>query len=400
MKATVLLPLGALAIVLSALGVALLAGGGRRPRALEAASPPAASDSVIEPRVEGERLILPSGSPQLRSVTSAVVTTADLDSVRLGGRLVWNEDVTVRVFSPFAGRVVRVLVDAGRAVRAGDTLALITAPDFGQAQADARKAAADLALAERTSTRVRDLFQHGIVAQRDVDGAEADLARARAEEQRARDRLAMYGADSGSTGQVFPLRAPLGGIVVERSITPGQEIRPDQMLANAPQLFAPLFVITDPSHLWAILDLPERDLPRVAAGQSVVVRTLALMDRAFAGRIALVAGAVDPTTRTIKVRAVVANPTGLLRAEMLVSVVLPGEGNRGLVVPDAAVLLEGGGHVLFIEEGAGRFRRAAVSVGAEQSGLITVLGGLRPGDRVVTSGALLLEQLFQSSSHS
>jgi membrane fusion protein, heavy metal efflux system len=210
-------------------------------------------------RVEGQRLILPPKSSQLASLSTTPVSEAGPDSVRLPGRLAWDEDATVRVFSPFAGRVVSVQTDAGRDVHANDVLALIAAPDFGQAQADARRAATDLALAERTATRTRDLFQHGVVAQKDVDAAEADLSRARAEQQRAQARLALYGTDSTTTNQVFPLRTPLAGTVVERTITPGQEVRPDQMLANAAPLFAPLFVVTDPSRLWVVLDLPEAD---------------------------------------------------------------------------------------------------------------------------------------------
>src|SRR5205807_6675935 len=117
----------------------------------------------------------------------------------------------------------------------------------GQAQADARRAATDLALAERTLARQVDLLQHGVVARKEVEQAEADVARARADHQRAKVRLELYGGDTALVDQLLPLETPLGGRIVDRSITPGQEVRPDQMLANAPQLVAPLFVVTDPS---------------------------------------------------------------------------------------------------------------------------------------------------------
>ena len=350
--------------------------------------------------VDGQLLVLAPDSARLASLASATVGTTAPDSVRMNGRLVWNEDVTVRVFSPFAGRVVRVLADAGRVVRAGDTLALIASPDFGQAQADARRAATDLALAERTRTRTRDLFEHGVSPEKDVFAADADVARSRAEARRAEARLALYGGDSASVNQLFPLRAPLSGTVVERNITPGQEVRPDQMLANAPQLFAPLFVVTDPARLWVQLDLPERDVWVVKPGAAIAVRTQASPGRPHAGRILLVAGSVDPATRTVKARGTVDDPQGELKAEMLVTVDVPGGSRGALSVPAAAVLLEGDTHVVYVEEGRGRYRRAEITVGAGQDGVVLVKAGLRAGDKVVTSGTLLLEQLFRQSVRS
>ncbi|MFI5310325.1 MAG: efflux RND transporter periplasmic adaptor subunit [Gemmatimonadales bacterium] len=383
--------LGALALVV---GFGSMSGCSR----VDAAS--SEGGSSPEARVEGQRLVLPLNSAQVGSLATAAALEAFPDSLRLTGRLTWNEDATVRVFSPFAGRVASVLTDAGREVRAGEPIALIASPDFGQAQADARRAETDLALAERTATRTRDLFEHGVVAQKDVESADAELSRMRSEQQRAHSRLALYGADSATTNQVFSLRAPLGGTVVERNVTPGQEVRPDQMLANAPQLFAPLFVITDPSRLWVVLDLPERDLPLLAAGSGISVHVQAWPSRAFPGRIALIASAVDPVTRTVKVRGLLENRQGLLKAEMLVSVTVPAAAKGGVSVPATALLFEHGAHVVFVDEGKGRFRRSEVEVGAEHDGLVPVRSGLAPGERVVTRGTLLIEQLFQSRAHS
>jgi len=357
-------------------------------------------DSTANARVEGPRVILPEGSPQLASLSATAAAPAVPQPVRLNGRMVWNEDVTVRIFSPFAGRVVNVAVDAGQPVRPGDVLTTIASPDFGQAQADARRAATDLALAERTLARLADLLRHGVVAQKDVDAAQADVARARAEQQRAEARLALYGVDSTSANQVFPLKTPLGGVVVERNLSPGQEVRPDQMLANAPALFAPLFVVSDPAQLWVELDLAERDVSAVKPGAGLAVRASAWPDRVFRGRVVLVSSEVDPSTRTVKVRGTVANPRRLLKAEMLVTVDASGAQPQGPVVPVAAVILQGDAHVVFVEESPGRYRRAEVRVGSERDGVVPVEAGLQPGERVVAAGSLLLEQLFPALAHS
>src|SRR5207302_9748283 len=140
------------------------------------------------------------------------------------------------------------------------------------------------------------------VARKEVEQAEADVARARADHQRAKVRLELYGGDTALVDQLLPLKTPLGGRIVDRSITPGQEVRPDQMLANAPQLVAPLFVVTDPARLWVIVDVPERDLPWITAGSAIGVKATAWPNRVFPGRVTSISGAVDPNTRTIKVR--------------------------------------------------------------------------------------------------
>ncbi len=361
----------------------------------------ASADSAADagPHVNGAQLILPDTSQQIAAVSVASVAPSGARTRRLNGRLTWDEDVTVRVFAPFAGQVVEAQASVGQAVHTGEVLATIASPDFGQAQADARRATTDLAQAERTLARLTDLLQHGVVAQKDVEAAQADAARARAEQQRAVARLKFYGIDSAAAMQLFPLRSQINGIVVERTLNAGQEVRPDQMLANAPALFAPLFVVSDPVRLWVQLDLPESDLETMQSGAVMTVRTLAWPDRAFAGRVVLVASSVDSTSHTVKVRGTVANPGRLLRAGMLVTVDVPDVTHHEPTIPSAAVLRVGDKAIVFVEESRGHFRRTEVTVGAQYDGTVPVRSGLKPGDRVVTAGSLLLEQLFQGLAH-
>ncbi len=180
--------------------------------------------------------------------------------------------MTTRLFTPFAGRVTKILVEAGQSIEAGTPLAAIASPDFGQAQADARRTATDFALAERTVARLRELSQHGAAAQKDLQAAEAELDRARLEKQRTAERLGLYGA-AEDVAQSYVLKSPIAGVVVEKNINPGAELRPDQMLAGTPQLAAPLFVITDPTKFWIQIDVPERDYPRLRAGQMFVIKS-------------------------------------------------------------------------------------------------------------------------------
>ena len=308
-----------------------------------------------------------------------------------------NDNVTVRIYSPFAGRVSRIAAEPGQALKQGDTLALIASPDFGQAQADARKATTDYILAERTVSRIRDLFEHGAAAQKELQSAEADVARALSEKQRTEARLALYGNTTNSIDQLYMLKTPLDGIVVEKNINPGQEVRSDQMLASSSQLFSPLFVVTDPTRLWLLLDLNEHQLADIKAGQELVIRAAAYPDQEFHGKIDFVSDYLDSTTRTIKVRASVDNSSRALKAEMLVRAELSTAHPTGLNISSSAVFLRGDKHYVFVEEERGTFSRREVKIGPEQGDKVAVLEGVQPGQRVVTGNCLLLEQIFNSA---
>jgi cobalt-zinc-cadmium efflux system membrane fusion protein len=336
-----------------------------------------------------------TNSPQLAALTIEPVGAEQPAFVPLTGRLVWDEDATVRVFTPFAGIVRKLFVDVNQVVTKGMPLAEIQSPDFGQAQSDARKAASDLRRAEQNLTRLRDLFEHGAAPRKDLESAEADYASAQAEKDRAEARLAIYGMTATSTNQDFLLPSPLTGILVERNVTPGQEVRPDQMLANMPQFTAPLFVVTDPTRLWIQIDATELDLPHLRPGRELTFDSRAFPGQTFTGRVDTVSEFIDPSTRTIKVRGTVDNTRRLLKAEMFVGVTLPDGAAPGASVPAKAVFLKGDKHYIFIEEQPGQFVRREVQIDAEQNGRVVVLAGAQLGQRVVTDGCTLLQQMLK-----
>jgi cobalt-zinc-cadmium efflux system membrane fusion protein len=338
-------------------------------------------------RVDGDTVVFDDASAQAATVRVAAVSRASDDHVDVTGRLVWDEDATARVFPPVAGRVARIARDFGSPVARGELLALLSSPDFGQAQSDAARSAADLRSAERTFERVSQVYERGGASRKDRDQAEADLERARAESERTRRRLELWGGEATATGRVdqdLPLRSPVAGVVVERNLNPGQEVRPDAT--------TPLFVISDPHHLWVLLDVTERDLADVETGARLLVRSPAFPDRSFEGVLDTLGAGLDPATRTVRARGKVANPEDLLKGEMYVSAeIARKETARRLQVPARAVLQDHEQRFVFVEEGKGRYRRTPVQVGPEREGTVPVLSGLADGARIAVEGELLLE---------
>jgi cobalt-zinc-cadmium efflux system membrane fusion protein len=299
----------------------------------------------------------------------------------LPGKLAFDEDRTVRVNSPVAGRVSQLVAAAGSSVKAGDVLAWLDSPDFAQARADARKAQADLAMKQHALARTGELAKLGVLAQKDLESAQADAGQAQAELERAQSVL--KNLDPTGNGTRYALRTPIAGIVVDRTINPGMEVRPDAA--------TPLFIVTDPTRLWATFELSEQDMAKVHNGQSVRIDVDAFADQHFTGRIVYVGAALDAATRRINVRAALDNPDARLRPEMFARISpLEDDGRKQIAVPNTALVSLGLHHFLFVEEAPGTLKRREVQLGVIGERHAFVISGLKAGERVVTRGAVLL----------
>lgn len=344
--------------------------------------PEAAKSASV--KIEGENAIL-AEPDKADFLKLAVVERDPGGSLRLPGRLVWDETRTVRVFPQLGGRVRKIAVDVGATVKTGQPLAVLNSPDFGQARADAQKAEADARVAQQALVRNKELREAGVIAEKDWQQTEAATIAARAEAERARRRLAGLGGDGDGD---YVLKSPLAGTVVERKLNPGMEFRPDQ---SSP----PLFVITDPTSLWLQIDAGESDLAWLKKGQPLKLEAKQYAGETFAGVISQVADFVDPDSRTIKVRAEVANPERRLKGEMFVQALIEMPPSGALRVPTAAVFLLGDQRYVFVEEALGHYRRQKVEAGGERDGQIEIRGGVKEGDKVVVEGNLHLLKFFR-----
>lgn len=334
------------------------------------------------PIIENNQLRYPAGHPQLRLLETAVAVQAQSVAVDLPARLVWDEEKTQRIFPAFAGRVTRITADVGQPVSPGQVLAQLASPDFGAAQADTSRAQAEATLARKALARQRELFEAGVVARKDLELAEADSARAEAEVARAQARTSLYGSAPG-VNQQLGLRSDIRGTVVERNINPGQEVRPDS--SNAP-----LFVVSDPSTLWVQIDAHEADARALRPGATVRLLVPVLGDQKFEARVAAVTDQIDPSTRTIKVRAVVGNPQRLLKSEMLARAHYERQVGASVEVPASAVFLRGNQQYVFVQNAPGAFEPRDVTLSHEGAQKVLIGEGLKAGEQVVVQNGLLL----------
>jgi cobalt-zinc-cadmium efflux system membrane fusion protein len=342
------------------------------------------------PIIQNEQVRFAPGHPQLAVLGYTAATAATSLKIDMPAKLVWNEENTQRIYASFAGRVMTIQSDVGQTVNPGAVLAQLASPDFGMAQSDTSKAQADARLAERTLQRQRELFSAGIVARKDLEQAEADHTRAQAELDRAYARTKLYGSQ-GNVNQSLALTAGIHGVVVERNINPGQELRPDLTGPGVP----PLFVITDPSYLWIQIDAREAELAVATPGATFEITSPSLPGQFFTGTVVAVSDYIDPLTRTIKIRGLVANPKRQLKAEMLVTARFERKFTEGAVIPATAVQLIGDKHTAFVMTQEGVFERRVVDIVYENPKEVILRQGIKVGESVVVENSLLLSRLLR-----
>jgi cobalt-zinc-cadmium efflux system membrane fusion protein len=342
----------------------------------------------------GEAWLTPQ---QVQNGGIRIAPVADQDvggAIVTSGRISFDDLRVAHIFSPVTGRVVRIEAQAGQRVKKGQTLAVIESPDVGTAFSDLAKANADLEAAERDYRRQKDLYDAHAASQRDFEAALDNAQKAKAELSRAQKKaqLLRRGGDADAVTQEYKLSSPIDGEVIMRAISPGIEVVGQYSQGGAVELFT----VGEINRLWVLADIFQMDLGRVKKGAAASVRAVTDQRRVFTGVVDWVSGQLDPTTRTAKVRCVVDNPDRALEPEMYATVSLSVDERKALAIPRTALLRLGDQPVVFVQmgnssDGRLRFERRPVAVDEDEGGdFVPVTHGLVRGERIVTSGALLI----------
>jgi membrane fusion protein, heavy metal efflux system len=322
------------------------------------------------------------------AVASVPVEEHDIDDVLVtSGRVSFDEAHVAHVTSPVSGRVERIDGALGQHIRKGQVLAVIRSPDLGDATADLAKAEAERIATEHAYERAKLLREGGGASDAVVEQAQDAWRIARAELERAQEKVALFHAGQGVT-EGYPLTSPIEGTVLARTVTPGFEIQGTYSGGSLPELFT----VGDLDDVWVYADVYEKDLARVHAGENVSVSVTGV-PQPYQGQVDYVADMLDPQTRTARLRCTIPNPDHRLEPEMYGTVRVNVAAIRALSVPRTAIMHLAGQSLVFVERGPapdGRMRFERLPVIVDESGeklFVPVQHGLDRGEKVVAKGA-------------
>lgn len=310
-------------------------------------------------------------------------------SLRLTGVVAYNSFHTTPVITQVSGLVSKVEVVPGQKVTLGEPMLYVASPDYSQLRTNYLKAKEAYALAQKTYARAQDLYQHHAMAEQGLEQAASAEVQAGGDLVAAQAALKVMGiADPDAVVKAppsfeLPVKAPIGGLVVEQDVAVGQLIQPGTTQC---------FMISDISTVWVLVNVYQKDLPYVRVGDEVTIQTDSYPD-VFHGRISYLAASLDPTTRTLQARIDTPNPGDKLKKDMYVNAtVQAGSIPNAIAVPDAAVLRDSENQpFVYAMTSSSQFGRRTVTLGESLNGQTQITSGLNPGDQVIGNGSLFLQ---------
>ena len=327
---------------------------------------------------------------QLSHVQVVKVQPTTLTRVlRLTGAVAYNAFRTTPVITQVSGPVSRVAVVPGQTVHQGEPMLYVSSPDYSQLRTNYLKAKDAHALAQLAYDRAKDLYDHGAIAQQNLEQAQSAEVQANGDLASAQAALKVLGITDPDSliksppSFEVPVKAPIGGLVVEQDVAAGQLIQ-----LGSTQCF----VISDTNNVWVLVNIYQKDLPYIRVGETVAIQT-DTYPQVFHGRISYVAASLDPSTRTLQARIDTNNPGGKLKKDMyVVATVQAGAIPNAIALPDAAILRDSENQpFVYTAVAPNQFGRRSVTLGESLNGQTEVTGGLKPGDQVIGDGSLFLQ---------
>jgi membrane fusion protein, heavy metal efflux system len=353
-------------------------------------SGPKTSPDSSDAKSSGNAELFTIPQDQMAHVQVLAVQPANLPrTLRLTGAVAYNSFRTTPVITQVSGPVSRVVVVPGQRVHQSEPMLYVASPDFSQLRTNFLKAKDAYALAQKSSARARDLYEHKAIAEQNLEQAESAEIQAGGDLAATQAALKVMGiTDPDALVKAppsfeVPVRAPISGMVVEQDVSAGQFIQPGTTQC---------FMISDISSVWVLVNVYQKDLPYVRVGDTVAIQTDTYPD-VFHGRISYVAASLDPSTRTLQARIETSNPGEKLKKDMYVSVTVnAGAISNAIALPDAAVLRDSENQpFVYAATGSNQFGRRTVTLGESLNGQTQITSGLKAGDRVIGNGSLFLQ---------
>jgi RND family efflux transporter MFP subunit len=314
-------------------------------------------------------------------------TGADYE-LEVPGELEYGPETYAEVGTVVEGRVTQIFVKVGTAVKKGQALASIVVPSIANAQAEYVSAEAASRFAKTNADREGDLLKRELTTAREAELARGESIRTQSELAAAGAKLDVLGVARPSAGAAIragtlTLTAPIDGVIVRRDVVLGRFL---QAKENA-------FVVADPSHLHAEINVFEGDLPYFKVGAPAEVKVDSMPGKVIKGTIDLIEPGIGNASRAARAHIEINNADGTLKPGMFVraEVRLPESGTNGrLLVPSAAVQPLGQADVVFVEQKPGTFEVRTVTLARRTSQVAEIREGLQRGERIVIEGGFVL----------
>jgi cobalt-zinc-cadmium efflux system membrane fusion protein len=309
--------------------------------------------------------------------------------LRLTGAVAYNGFHTIPVITQVSGPVNRIVVVPGEHIHQNDPMLYVASPDYSQLRTNYLKAKDAYALAQKAYARAKDLYDHKAIAEQVLEQAQSTEVQAGGDLVAALAALKVLGVKDpdelvqGPPSFEVPVKATIGGEVVEQDVAAGQLIQ-----SGTTQCF----MISDTSTVWVLVNVYQKDLPYIHVGDQVTIQTDSYSQE-FRGRIAYVAASLDPNTRTLQARIETGNPGERLKKDMYVTATVnAGKLGNAIALPDAAILRDSENQpFVYAETSANQFGRRPVTLGESLNGQTEITSGLKPGDQVIGDGSLFLQ---------
>ncbi len=383
-----------------ALGLVFLtACGGGDNSAKEKAAPPVGKDQGEKEEHEDHAVTLSAEKQKTAGIEVRTLSPEDVSaSMSATAVIELNADRVSKVSSRAVGKIDKLITVQGQRVKAGQALAYLDSVELDQIWTDYRKAQGKVDLARKNLQREETLFQKKISPEKDVLRARQELGEAEADINLARERFRILGVDvshfaatkSNGNHPFIPITSPVGGVVIEKSVTQGEFVNSEKVL----------FMVADLSTLWVVIDVYEKDMSRLRVGTGVKVSVTAFPDKTFKGKISYIADVVDEKTRTEKARVTIDNAGGLLKPGMFATVLIEGKtdgAERLITIPGEAVVMDGAERYVFVQVSPDQFKRRDVQTGRTFGKNLEVTAGIKQGDTVAVKGAFILKSELKKS---
>lgn len=300
--------------------------------------------------------------------------------LRLFGKITADNNKMAQVYPVVGGVVTSINIELGDYVKQGQVLATIQSTEVAEFQKERLDAINDVAIAEKNIQVARDLFEGKLNSEKDVIAAEKELEKAKAELTRVNNIYSIYSLKGGS---MYNVVAPISGFVITKKINQNEQIRSD--------ISEPLFAIADINEVWALANVNESDIAKIQVGYDASVKTLAFPDHIYTGKIDKIFNAIDPETRSMKVRVKIPNENLMLKPEMNCTVSVSFTEHRQLIaVPSSAIIFDKSKYWVMVFKDRHNIETRQVKTYSELEGKTYISTGLEEGETVISKNGLLV----------